>query len=138
MVSVKKYIRLKKTTHVIIEEHPLIIRIESAAGEFAEVEDVYAMRDANNELSEGKPFYVLLDTTSGFASSTPEANKLLASKEFSGNRQAIAIIAGSLASQIVSNFFIRFNKPHTPTRVFTNEQKAIDWLKELSKQLPRL
>jgi len=133
MVSVRKQIRLKKSTHTLIEENPLIIKIESSAGEFNEVSDTVAMRDANVELSSGGPYYILLDTTSGYAASTPEANKLLASKEFSGNRQAIAIIAKSLASKIVSNFFIQFNKPHTPTKVFLSEASAIDWIKSLVK-----
>lgn len=133
MVSIKKQIRLKKSTHTVIEKKPLIIKIESIAGEFNEVSDTIDMRDANVELSTGKPYYILLDTTSGYAASTPEANKLLASKEFSGKRQAVAIIAKSLASKIVSNFFIQFNKPHTPTKVFTNEVNAIEWIKSLVK-----
>src|SRR5579872_3711469 len=127
VVSVKKYIRTNKALHTIIEEDPLIIKIESNPGDYVEVEDVHAIRDANNELSEGKPFYVLLDTSKGFSSSSPDANKLMASKDFAGNRRAIAIIAKSLATKIVSNFFIRFNKPHTPTRVFTSDAEAIDW-----------
>ena len=133
MVLAQKHIRLKKSLHTLIEENPVIIKIESSEGEFNEVADTIAMRDANIELSEGAPYYVLLDTTNGYASSTPEANKLLASREFSGNRQGIAIVAKSLASKIVSNFFIRFNKPFTPTKIFMTEAKAVEWLKGLAK-----
>jgi len=133
MVLVNKHIKLKKSLHTVIEENPFIIKIESSAGEFAEVDDVKAMRKANLELSNDKPYSVLLDTTNGFASATPEANKLMAGQEFSEKRTAIAIIAKSLATKIVSNFFIRFNKPVTPTRSFTSETEAIDWLKSLNK-----
>jgi hypothetical protein len=133
MVSVRKSISLKKSLHTVIEEHPLIIKIESSAGEFVEAEDANEMREANIELSNGHPYYVLLDTSKGFASAAPEANKIFASKEYSHNRKAIAIIAKSLASKIVSNFFIRFNKPHTLTRVFTNEAMATEWLRNLAK-----
>ena len=133
MVSVRKHIKLKKSLHTVIEENPLIIRIESSAGEFAEVEDILAMRKANLELSKGGLYYVLLDTSNGFASASPEANKLLAGKEFSENRGGIAIIARSLATKIVSNFFVRFNKPISPTKMFISEAEAIDWLKNLAK-----
>lgn len=129
MVSVRKHIRLNKSLHAVIEDNPLIIRIESTAGEFIEASDANAMREANLELSNGMPYYILLDTSKGFASATPEANKIFAAREFSENRMAIAIIAKSLASKIVSNFFIRFNQPHTPTRVFIDEQEAVEWLK---------
>lgn len=124
-----KHIRLKKSEHTLISERPAIIRIESFDGEYVEVEDVEEMRRANVELSSSGPYMILLDTSKGHAPASPEANKLMASKEFAGNRKAIAIIAKTLAGKIVSNFFIRFNKPFTPTRVFTNEEDALAWLK---------
>jgi len=114
-----------------MEENPVIIKVESKEGEFIDAEDVAAMREANLKLSEGEPYYVLLDTSNGYANADPDANKLFAAKEFSG--KGIAIIAKSLATKIVSNFFIRFNKPYTPTKVFTNELDAINWIKSLVK-----
>ncbi|MGZ3861951.1 MAG: DUF7793 family protein [Bacteroidia bacterium] len=133
MVVLKQQIRLKKSVHEVVHQNPLIIRIESTEGEFVELEDAEGMRDANVALSGGEPYYVLLDTSKGYASATPEANKIFAEKKYSENRKAIAIIAKSLASKIVSNFFIRFNKPQSPTRVFLNEQEAMQWLINLPK-----
>lgn len=133
MAVINKQIRLKKSIHEVVHDNPLIIRIESFSGEFVEPEDAEAMRDANVALSDGNPYYVLLDTSKGYASATPEANKIFAEKKYSENRKAVAIIAKSLASKIVSNFFIRFNKPQSPTRVFINEQEAMDWLLSFSR-----
>jgi hypothetical protein len=129
MVAVHKHIRLKKSEHTLVSESPVIIRIESFEGEYVEVEDVEEMRKANVELSGNLPYVILLDTTKGHAPASPEANKLMASQEFAGKRKAIGIIARTLAGKIVSNFFIRFNKPFTPTRVFTNEEDALAWLR---------
>lgn len=112
-----------------MEEDPVIIKIESFSGEYIEKEDVDQIREANLKLSGGKPFMVLLDTSQGHAPASPEANKLMASKEYGIGRKAIAIVAPSLAAKLLSNFFIRFNKPHTPTRVFTDEAEAIEWLR---------
>ena len=135
MVASRKHIQLKKSLHVVIEEDPLIIKVESKDGEFVEVEDVVLMRDANKELSHDAPYYVLLDTTNGYANSSPAANNLMANKDFSGSRKGIAIIARSLATKIVSNFFIRFNRPATPTKVFMTEAEAeaVAWLKQIAK-----
>jgi hypothetical protein len=129
MVLTQRQIRLKKTLHIVVEEDPVIIKIESFHGEYVEVEDVEEIRKTNLELSGGGPFMILLDTSKGHAPSSPEANKLMASKEYAGERKAIAIVARSLAAKLLSNFFIRFNKPYTPTRVFTDEAAALDWLK---------
>lgn len=128
MVSAQEQVRLKKTLHVIVQEDPLIIKIESFSGEYVEAEDVEEIRAANLQLSGGKPFCILLDISRGHAPSSPEANKLMASKEFAHNRIAIGIVARSLAAKLLSNFFIRFNKPLTPTRVFTSEEDAVEWL----------
>jgi hypothetical protein len=132
MVLTQRQVRLKKTLHIVVEEDPVIIKIESFNGEYVETEDVEEIRKANLELSGGGPFMILLDTSQGHAPASPEANKLMASKEFAGNRKGIAIIARSLATKLLSNFFIRFNKPHTPTRVFTDEVTALEWLKNIS------
>ena len=53
-------------------------------------------------------------------SSSPEVDKM---------NIAMAILAGySLTTTIIANFFIKFNKPKTPTKIFKNEKDALDWL----------
>lgn len=39
-----------------------------------------------------------------------------------------ALLVGSGMSKIIGNIFIRFSKPASPTRLFTNEAKALEWL----------
>ncbi|MBL4593591.1 MAG: hypothetical protein JKX68_07230, partial [Flavobacteriales bacterium] len=42
---------------------------------------------------------------------------------------AMAILAGtSLPATIIGNFFIKFNKPAVPTKLFKSEEKALAWL----------
>ncbi|NQX98298.1 MAG: STAS/SEC14 domain-containing protein, partial [Flavobacteriales bacterium] len=58
-----------------------------------------------------------------------ESREYGAKKEVSGLSSAMAILAGkSLAAILVGNFFIRFNKPVTPTKIFKREEKALEWL----------
>lgn len=112
---------------------PQIIRMKINEGETFDVEHVYAGRKANLTLNEGKPFCILLDTGS-FFNTTPQARALTAGKEFSKHRIAIAGLAPSLPTKMVGNFFINFHKPTTPTRLFTNENEAISWLRQMLKE----
>lgn len=43
---------------------------------------------------------------------------------------AVAVVVNSLAHVIMVNFFIKFHKPHAPTKFFNSQEKAIDWLKQ--------
>lgn len=129
MISTGKQIQLKKALLTLIEVNPSIIKMEVKESEFLEVDDVRAIREANLKLSHDKPFCVLLDTSKGYFNVSPAANKLLASKEYAEKRMATALIAKSLATRITSNFFIRFNKPPTPTCIFSSVEEAFVWLK---------
>ncbi|WBM74188.1 STAS/SEC14 domain-containing protein [Saprospira grandis] len=41
-----------------------------------------------------------------------------------------AVMMGSGLSKIIGNLFLKFSKPNITTRIFTDEEKAIEWLKE--------
>lgn len=46
---------------------------------------------------------------------------------------ANAIIVHSAVLKMMANFYINVNKPLTPTRMFTEEQPALEWLKKYRK-----
>ena len=133
MVSQKKQIILDKSTHTLIEINPPIIKMEVKEGDFIEVADIEKIHETNLSLSNQEPFCVLLDTSQGHFNVSPEANKLLASYAYAKTRMAAAIIVKTLATKLAGNFFIRFNKPPTPTKVFTNEEEALVWLRRYAK-----
>ena len=70
-----------------------------------------------------------------FFSTTNELRQLLASAAFTDLRFATAIVTKSMASKIIGNFFIRVNKPTTPTKLFSSEKLAFEWLNHLSLSL---
>jgi hypothetical protein len=45
------------------------------------------------------------------------------------NVSAVAMLVRSPVSRIIGNFFIGFNHPVVPTRLFSMEKSAIDWVK---------
>ena len=42
--------------------------------------------------------------------------------------QALALILGSPVSSMIGNIYQSINRPRHPTRLFTNEDRALEWL----------
>ena len=80
------------------------------------------------ELNDGKPCPVLTDIRH-IKSITREAREYGAKPEISKMYTANATIVGSLVSRTIINFFLKFNKPLIPTKLFTDENEALAWLK---------
>lgn len=104
-----------------------IIRIKVFPGVELEKEDAVEMRKGLLLVSSGKKYAVLLDATETFSTSN-EARTLIASKEYSFDRIATVMLIGTLANRLVANFFIKVNKPHSPTKIFSLEAAGVAWL----------
>lgn len=61
-------------------------------------------------------------------SSKKEVRSYLASEEVTTLTIASAIITGGGLSKIVGNLFINFSKLSIPTKLFSDEGKALEWL----------
>jgi hypothetical protein len=46
-------------------------------------------------------------------------------------RLAVAIVTNSLANKLLGNFFIKFHKPLSSSRIFSDEPSAIEWLRTI-------
>ena len=58
-----------------------------------------------------------------------DASKAFAKSEtLSEITRAMAMLVNSKASRIIGNFFVGLNRPPYPTRLFTDEIVALDWL----------
>lgn len=86
--------------------------------------------------------YIFLDENGGglffnvyefhsFSDVDPEVREWAASP--SNNTYTIidAIVINSLSQKILADFYISFNKPVRPTRVFKSVEKAFDWVEEM-------
>lgn len=79
------------------------------------------------------PHFALTDF-GGTLQSTSEARAIYAKSEYIiRNRIADALLVKSLGDRIIANFFVRVSKPKIPTHIFNNKQRALDWLKQFSK-----
>jgi len=64
-----------------------------------------------------------------YSNVSKEAREFMALEESVRFSIAEAYILQSLAQKIVANFFLRFNTPKAPTRMFTNRESAEKWLR---------
>lgn len=91
-------------------------------------EDVNDVLDVVAEIGEGRSFPNLV-TIETFVEISKEAKILSASDE--GNRYTLAdaFVLKSISLKLFGNFYLTINKPVKPTRLFTDPDSAIKWLK---------
>ena len=121
-----KKIELNKAICSISDDY--IITIVIPKNIEIEVDDVLAIRNANEKLSNGKN-YVVLVLVGEFSTISKEAREATATSDFGETRKAMAFIISSLPQRIVGNFFINMNNPPTPTKIFNSKEEALAWLK---------
>lgn len=78
------------------------------------------------EMVNNEPFVILVDSRA-FHNSTKEAREYI-SKVEDKNWLGMAVLVNSLATKIVTNFFIKMNNPAVETKMFTNKEDAVKWL----------
>ena len=98
-------------------------------GSYIEPEDFYELRKTNLDLMKNQPYAVLV-SSEDLTSFSKEARELIASREFAGITVAKALYSRSLGQRIIGNFYMQINKPFIRTKLFTDRDKALQWLRE--------
>jgi hypothetical protein len=80
------------------------------------------------KISKGKKLPLLVDSRN-IKSMEREARVYYAGEEGRKSVSACALLIGSPVSRVIGNFFMGLNKPLVPTRLFTSETEAIEWLR---------
>ena len=86
-----------------------------------------------DEITEGKPFRKLV-VSGKYTELTNEAIKFIQMENQKRAHLIIAeaIVARTLAQRLLGNFYYRLQKPNYDIRLFTSEQKALNWLNSFS------
>ncbi len=92
-----------------------------------ELEDAIQIHRVAEQLTDGDKFMVLLDANT-IVTVSKEARAFTAKQHENDGRIAEAFVVNSLANKLVGNFYINFNKPQIPTKIFSNKEKAMIWL----------
>ena len=93
------------------------------------IEKGYAFLDENG----GGAFYNIFEFES-FSDVEPEVREWASAS--SGNKYTIsdALVIDSLSQKIITDFYLKFNKPVKPTKVFYDFKKALSWTLERMKR----
>lgn len=77
----------------------------------------------------GKKYPILIDSR-GIRSMSYEARKHFSVRGRDTKTNAFGIVIGSSISRVLGNFYLGINKPAVPTKLFDNEDEALEWLKQ--------
>ncbi len=117
------------------EDGHLYIRIRD--GQELDVEDIKSLLEAKTRLFGAEPHTTVF--VAGINSSiSNEARVFASSKEAYQGAIAKTIVAKCLSTRLMGNFFIRFNKPPAPTKLFACEKEAVQWLNQMRDRLKNL
>lgn len=81
----------------------------------------------------GGRFYNIYEFDS-FAEMDPEVREWCANT--SGNNYTFvdAIVISNFAQKLVADFYLKFNKPPMPTKIFKSKEKALEWILEMNDE----
>ncbi len=105
-----------------------IIQIEMNANKTLQLIDGKQIVNAFAEVGGGKK-YPLLFIAGDFALASPDARKYASGIEANQYTLASVFVVNNSIQKIMGNAYITFNKPITPTKIMTNKESAIAWLK---------
>lgn len=91
------------------------------------LEDAREALAATFRVAGGRRSRVLVDSR-GLRYQTKEARDEFVGDEAVRVSSRVALVVGSPVSRMIGNFFLRNSTHRTPTRLFTNEAAAIEWL----------
>ena len=92
-----------------------------------ELLDARESLEAIRTLGQGKPVLVSVDIKN-VKSVTREARALGAEEEYYRHVKAVALWTNSQIGRVIGNFFIRFNRPPYPSKIFDTAAEAQQWL----------
>ena len=122
-----KTIDLSKSS--ITFEEDRIAHLHLKKDQVVEIDELKSIFEAINEEAEGGKFRLLV-TAENNASLSPEAREYASSADSSRVIVADAVVVQSYSHEMTANFFIRFNKPNRPTKLFKEDKDAYAWLKD--------
>ena len=81
----------------------------------------------------GGSFYNIYEFSS-FSEMEPELREWASQPNENGYTCVDAIVISNLAQKLIANFYLKFNKPPRPTKIFYDSDKAVEWILIQKKQ----
>lgn len=88
-------------------------------------DDAVAAIDAMSELTGGRPTPLLVHTTDAGPQDRAARMEFIRRQDVVA---AVALIVGNPLSRMMATFFVNVSRPEVATRLFEDEDAAVDWL----------
>lgn len=75
----------------------------------------------------GGSFYNVYEFSS-FSEMEPEIREWASQPNENTYTYLDAIVISNLAQKLIANFYLKFNKPPRPTKIFTTTESALEWI----------
>ena len=121
-------------TAEIFKDDDGIIHIRILNGVCIDMEDAIDNFLVVRNLSQEEKIVKLIDGRADWSMDIA-AKRFIAGKDVQGKTIARAVVLKSLFKKAIYNYFIRLHKIKSPTKIFTDYDAAISWLKEHKRQL---
>ena len=118
---------ITRTAEISYDELTRILKVKIIGNSEIGLADALQNYEATKKLTKEDRFLVLVDGRVPLSVSR-EARAYSAQARNNEGRIAEAFIVTSTANKLLANFYINVNKPKIPTRCFSNEEDAVQWL----------
>lgn len=92
------------------------------------LEDAIAVVKAHNDLADEKQIPVIADIREVSVGADRQAREYYVSEESSRLKLGMAMLVKSPMQRMLGNVFFRINRPPYPSKMFSDESKALSWL----------
>ncbi len=96
------------------------------------LEDAVEMMALHRKMTEGQARGFLMDIRA-IRSLPREVRTYFTQPEHAQVHRAVALVVGSPLSRAIGNFFLGFNKPAMPMRLFSEDEDALEWLRKVAR-----
>lgn len=118
---------ITRTAEITYNSNTRILRMKILEGSEIELADALQNHEAKKQLTKKDKFLSLVDGRVNLSVSR-EARAFAAQSKSDERAIASAFIITSTANKLIGNFYINVNKPSVPTKLFSTEEKALEWL----------
>ena len=105
-----------------------IVLVKIRGNDEIDVKHVVQVVETLEKIGKGKKFPLLI-VVDEYTLPTPEARAYIATPESNPYASAEAYVIQSFTQKLVGNVYLSLNKPARSTKMFTSEEKALEWLK---------
>lgn len=133
-LNILKQVELPTAIFFLLEGDVVWIRYKEIDDEF-DIEQARKHTEVLEELNDSCPVHLVIDFRGLDIAFSREARAYFADNDgHSAVRASQAFILSGLAHKIVANFYIKFNKPSCPARIFSEPENALNWVRKLKSK----